>query len=106
MCNKQIKVGARQYEVFYFDNLEFNALLLKLGASEDEIIKARSFIDYDSQHIVIRNQLRDDHKKELLIHELLHACLEDAGVTQDFEAEKFISAISPRLNQLLIDNEL
>lgn len=95
-----IKIGARNYQIKFVDDHTFYDFLLK-KSNDKNYFNAKSFIDYDEQIIVIRDSLQEDHKQELLLHELLHACVEDAGFIQDFEVEKFISALAPRLNQLL-----
>lgn len=94
-----IKVGARKYDIALVEQDSFLHELSSRGVTNDSV---KSFIDYDDQLIVINDSLKEDHKRELLIHELLHACLEDTGSDIDPEiAEKLIACMSPRLNQLL-----
>lgn len=94
---KTIKVGSRTYVISLVDDNEFKSILGKQGIDDIDI---KSFIDYDSQSIFVRNRLVNDHKRELILHELIHACIEDAGVN-DENIEKFVSILSPRLIQLV-----
>lgn len=100
---KSIKVGSRKYEIIFADDELFFSTLSK--KNENDFDDAKSYIDYDDQVIFIRSCLKSDFKRELLIHELLHACIEDSGIaTQDEICEMLIRILSPRLNQLLTEN--
>ena len=55
----------------------------------------------DEQLIVVRERLKSDHKRELIIHELLHVCLEDIGYQQSQYTEELITILAPRINALL-----
>ena len=100
---KSINIGSRKYEIILADDELFFSFLSKKNQSDFE--EAKSFVDYDDQVIFIRDALKSDFKRELLIHELMHACLEDSGIIlQDEVCEAFIKAISPRLNGLLSNN--
>jgi Zn-dependent peptidase ImmA (M78 family) len=94
-------VGNRQYQIASLDEKEFNSKLETLEVSHADIRQAKSFIDYDEQIICIRKSLKSDHKQELVLHELLHACLEDAGLDQSDTTETFIRVLSPRLSALM-----
>lgn len=97
--SKQIKVGARSYSVVILDNEKFEYLLEKRNCHDSSV---KSFIDYDDQLICVREALHADHKRELILHELLHACVEDSGVNLSDEiCEIFIRALAPRLSSLL-----
>lgn len=96
-----IKVGNRQYQIVSLNEKEFNARLEALEVSLSDIRQAKSFIDYDEQVICVRKSLKADHKQELVLHELLHACLEDAGIEQSDATEAFIRVLSPRLSSLM-----
>ena len=98
---KHIKVGNRQYQIASLDEKEFKSKLEALEVSPSDIRQAKSFIDYDDQVICVRKSLKADHKQELVLHELLHACLEDAGVEQSDATETFIRVLSPRLSALM-----
>ena len=94
MKSSVIKVGNRIYSIASVDDPTFDLVLSQKGAEDPEI---KSFIDYDDQVILVRDRLQDDHKKELILHEILHSCLEDSGMVQDEIAENFIRILSPRL---------
>jgi Zn-dependent peptidase ImmA (M78 family) len=100
MRSSAIKVGARTYAIACLEDEEFELLLAQKGIHNESI---KSFIDYDEQLIVLRNRLHPEHIRELILHELIHACLEDSGVTQDEIVEQFVSVLAPRLNDLLIN---
>lgn len=101
--SRHIKVGNRTYQILSLTGREFDKKLETLGVGSDDISQAKSFIDYDDQMICVRSALKADHKQELVLHELLHACLEDAGLEQSDATETFIRALSPRLSSLMTE---
>jgi len=103
MKSHDILVGSRTYTVVALGRECFFQTLSKLGVEDDSV---KSFVDYDTQTIVLRGDLKSDHLRELVVHELLHACLEDAGFDQDDVSEKLIRVLSPRLSCLLSNNVL
>jgi hypothetical protein len=94
-------VGALRYQIRLLPDDEFDALLSQCGHAPDDGVRA--FTCYESQLIAIRDRLQPDRKRELLIHELTHAAIEDSGFIQDERTEALISAIAPRLSALLPD---
>jgi len=100
MKSSAIKIGNRVYSTASLDDDTFNLVLSQKGVIDSEI---KSFIDYDDQVILIRDSLQEDHKKELLLHELIHACIEDSGAIQDEIVEKFVRILSPRLIGIIKD---
>jgi len=85
------------------DDESFDSVVAK-GCDDPSSVK--SVISYDDDVIIVRNRLTYDHKRELVLHELIHACLEDSGVAEQLpEAETFVKVLAPRLIQLL-DQEL
>lgn len=103
MKSRDILVGSRTYSIVALDRESFSQVLSKLDVEDDSV---KSFVDYDTQTIVLRGDLKSDHLRELVVHELLHACLEDAGFEQDDASEKLIRVLSPRLSCLLSNNVL
>lgn len=99
MITSTVTVGSRIYVVRSLTDDVFDTLLNERGISDTSSIK--SFIDYDDQLIAVRDRLQYDHKRELILHEILHACLEDTG-TQEHH-EKLVSLLAPRLVQLVDD---
>lgn len=95
-----IKIGNRTYSIISADDEYFDLHLLQKGVVDDDI---KSFIDYDDQTILVRKKLQKDHKRELILHEILHSCIEDSGTNQDEIVEKFIRILSPRLIGLIED---
>lgn len=95
MKSSAIKVGNRIYSIVGLDDELFDIVLAQHRVYDNGI---KSFIDYDEQMVIVRNRLQPDHQQELIIHELIHACIEDSGVEQD---EKFVAVLAPRLSSLL-----
>ena len=91
-------MGNRIYSIASVDDPTFDLVLSQKGVRDPEI---KSFIDYDDQIILVRDRLQDDHKKELILHEVLHSCLEDSGMVQDEIVENFIRILSPRLTGII-----
>jgi microcystin degradation protein MlrC len=100
MQSSAIRVGARLYSIVSLDDENFDILLSQKNVHDSAI---KSFVDYDEQLIVIRDRLSQEHKQELVLHELLHACAEDAGISQDQAFETFVGMFSPRLNDLVFN---
>ena len=101
----QILIGNRQYSVSLLDDHDFVIYLQQCNCDIDAINDVKSFIDYDDQVICVREKLKNDHRQELILHELLHACLEDSGIIQNDATESFIRALSPRLSSLLSNKD-
>lgn len=93
-----IEIGCRKYFITFLNDEDFDLYLSQKNVYD---VSVKSFIDYDEQLIGVRDKLKNDHKQELIVHELLHACAEDAGMDQDENFEKFVRSFSPRLTCLL-----
>lgn len=91
--SSDIKIGNRTYSMISVERDTFNQLLASKRIYDDDV---KSFIDYDEQIIVVRDDLTAEHKKELLLHEIIHACIADSGVDNE-HVEQFVSLLSPRL---------
>lgn len=101
MRSTAIKVGNRTYSIALLNDVEFDSALSCYGLCDEDV---KSFIDYDDQIIVVREKLREDHRQELVLHELIHACINDVGLKQDEHVEQFVSVLAPRLSCLLSSN--
>lgn len=91
-------MGNRTYSIASIDDEMFDFVLTQKRIDPNDV---KSFVDYDEQVIFVRERLQPDHKRELVLHELLHVCLEDAAMTED--CEKFVATLSPRLVSLVDD---
>ena len=101
MQSSSIKVGNRTYAIALVNDNDFDALLSNLNQLDYDV---KSFVDYDEQLIVVRSRLRPDHQRELIVHEVLHACIEDSGTMIDRELiESVVSLMAPRLSTLIED---
>ena len=95
----QIKIGNRIYQVFFDDRerLLENAPMQTFGC-----------IDYAGSKIFISPNISSDYEKEILLHEVLHGIIDDAHINEIVKNEKaiesFVSALAPRLIQVLCDN--
>lgn len=58
--------------------------------------------DYEQQKIYIRQSLSVQKKKQVLIHELTHAILHEAGFEE--QDEDLVNRFSIILHQVLLDN--
>lgn len=99
MLSSAIKMGARTYAVVCLSDDDFDTLLAQKRVYDSEV---KSFIDYDEQFVAVRQRLLPDHRRELVIHELIHAAAMDAGIVQDDRSEEIIAALAPRLNGMLL----
>ncbi|WP_394404837.1 ImmA/IrrE family metallo-endopeptidase [Streptococcus sp. 20-1249] len=60
------------------------------------------YCDYEQQKIYIRESLSEQKKKQVLIHELTHAILHEAGYKE--QDEEFVNRFSIVLHQVITDN--
>ena len=60
------------------------------------------YCDYEQQIIYIRASLSEQKKKQVLIHELTHAILHEAGYKE--QDEDLVNRFSIILHQVVIDN--
>lgn len=61
--------------------------------------------DFNALQISVKNRLRRSKGKEILVHELLHACTHPSmNCGQKYTDEDFVTAVSPVLLQVLQDN--
>src|ERR1035438_9391749 len=95
MQSSAIRMGARTWAIACLSDEDFDVLLAQKGVYDLDI---KSFVDYYEQLVAVRSRLRPDHRQELVVHELVHVALEDAGVVQDERSEQVIAALAPRLN--------
>ena len=93
-------MGARTYAIACLTDEDFDLILAQRAVHDGDI---KSFIDYDEQLIVVRSRLQPDHRRELIVHELIHAAAADAGLQQNDITEGLIAALAPRLSVMLVD---
>ena len=89
---KALRVGARRYVV---------------GQARRVDDKAAE-VDPDAEYIVISPRLSVGAAAEYILHESLHAMLDNAGIDIDeneVTEEMVVSALAPRLAAFLADNE-
>lgn len=92
----KLRIGARNFNVCLADEQE-NEIF-----SEEPT--ANGYIDYYKSDIFLKKQNSDDFIKETLIHEILHALLDNSGV-EELNLDKTINVLTPRIHSFLLDNE-
>ena len=79
------------------------------GLLADAPCDAYGCIDYTKSKIYIDPEISKDFQKETLLHEVLHGILDDAHIDKIIKNEElledFVSALAPRLIQVLNDNK-
>ena len=98
MQSTAIKVGNRTFSIALLNDVDFDQILFCHGVNDKDI---KSFVDYDDQIIIVRNKLQADHRQELILHELIHVCLGDVGISETEQMEQYTSILAPRLSCLL-----
>lgn len=99
MLSSSIKIGSRLYSVGIIDDESLDVFLSQKYQTED--VEIKSLIDYDDQIILVKNSLGALRKEELVVHEILHACLEDSGYDQSEASENIITCMAPRLASII-----
>ena len=97
----KLNIGSKDYNIIF--------------TKEDKILHENQtvdgYINYPQRKIVIRTGIDRELIKENIIHEILHALLDDSGVENTLvllkdedKIEALISALSPRIYQFVKDN--
>lgn len=89
-----IKVGGISYQVYLMDKVEIEGDSNYLGSCNTE-----------TSRIEIKRGLSEEKTEQVLIHELLHAIIEEASIESDNE-EFIVTQLAPVLHQVLIDNKI
>lgn len=106
-----LKIGAKSYQLNFIDSKKMDSLLESLGVNKELILNKVGVTDYYLQQIFIRSDVHPDLISECVLHELLHAMLDDAGINsipviQGVDlSETVVTITSPRLLAALRDNE-
>jgi hypothetical protein len=89
---KTVKVGAHTYAVLRKTKAQMNT---DLGGC-----------DTNTLQISVQQRLKKSKAKEILVHELLHACTHPSfmGIDDKFTDEDFVTAVAPVLLQVIQDN--
>jgi len=104
----EILVGARTYQMFLLSSKEFNERV-KILTGQDLCSKL-GLTDHYNQEIYVCNDIHPELMREIIVHEIVHVMLEDAGLAslqnQNIELNEIVtSIISPRLTQVLSQNK-
>ena len=97
----KIKIGARTYTIE--EKNETNDSTLEKNE------EAFGYTEYPSSRIVIRDNVESDFKKEQIVHEMLHAICDNAGLEvildQKNLVEKLVTILTPRLHDAIKNNK-
>ena len=89
-----ITIGARTYTVVYATELEDETLKSNP--------KAYGYADHSASKIVIKKTECETFMKENLMHEIIHAISENAGISL---SEDIIRILAPRMHEFLVRNK-
>ena len=88
---KTIKVGAHTYSVLRKTKAQMNT---NLGECDCNLLQ-----------ITVQQRLKKSKAKEILVHELLHACTHPSFLgNEKFTDEDFVTAVAPVLLQVIQEN--
>ena len=95
----QIKVGGKLYKIIYSNQTND-----KVFSEEDS---ADGYIAYQLSEIHIRDTNSKDSMQETTVHEVLHALLDNIGVSSEetqVNLDSTINLLAPRLHAFVVDN--
>jgi len=84
-------------------NLEYEIIELSLVDNDIDLLGQ---INHREQIIRIRNDISEERKKVVLLHEVLHAIFQQTGFNEEHNDEHLIESLSIALYQVFKDNEL
>lgn len=90
-----IRIGGREYKISFETEKTDNIFA--------ENLNAYAYVSYTTSEIKIRKDISVDYKQENLLHELLHALLDNTGL-QEENLDNTINILVPRIHDLLIKN--
>lgn len=105
-----LKIGSKVFTVTTFDSSDFEHKLLSICPSVENLDQRMGFIEYHRQEIYVRGDVHPDVTRECLMHEILHAILDDAGLAvlsgKDIDDlnEVIVSLVTPRFVAAMSDN--
>lgn len=100
--NKAHKDGKEEGMEIRVVGLTYKVIVQEHFKSYDDERNLWGYCDYEQQTIYIRESLSEQKKKQVLIHELTHAMLHEAGYKE--QDEEMVTRFSIVLHQVLNDN--
>ena len=94
---RDVRVGQKDYSIIELQDDNFSEFLSSIGEISNVALNAKAFIVYDQQIICVRAGLHPQTRDESIVHEIMHAMLEESGHSETIDAEKFISILAPQL---------
>lgn len=89
-------------EVVRVGGMDYRIIIQEYFKSSDDDRNLWGLCDYEQQLIYIRESLSNQKKKQVLVHELTHAILHEAGYKE--QDEELVERFSLVLHQVLKDN--
>lgn len=83
-------------------NLNFEVLEVDVIDNDDGVLGR---INYITQKIYIKKSLTEEHKKIVLLHEILHSILQQLGFDEEHDNEHLIDSLSTSIYQVIKDNK-
>ena len=104
-----VKIGGLTYQIIMLEDVDFESSLTNLSVSKEEAKNVDSYINYNHLIICVRSNLHISQIKQHLLHEIIHGLIDDgAGQillnNKDEFIEKFVSLLSPRFYQFVVEN--
>ncbi len=96
MTINKINIGGVKYAVYLKKNL----------IEPDSHQHVWGYTDYEKSAIYIENKLSEQHIKQTLIHELVHAMLWETGAVDSYNDEKIVNPLGNMLYAVLHLNNL
>lgn len=87
----QISLGGKIFDVLFVDRVARDSFLM--GET-----------DFVEQVIRVDRGLKEDRRREVLLHEILHCILEAAGDSESNEDERLVCTIASGLNDVFAAN--
>ena len=83
-------------------NLNYQIIEKNIIDNDDNVLGR---INYVEQVIYIKSCLTEEHKKIVLLHEILHSILQQLGFDEEHDNEHLIDSLSTSIYQVLHDNK-
>ncbi len=105
-----MKIGAKTYKLILLTSVKVEKILEEMGLAPDISKNKVGFIDYYSQIIYVKSDIHHDLLAETILHEILHAIVDDSGISAiRFDpnvdiSESIVAILSSRLLATLRDN--
>lgn len=83
-------------------NLEYKIVEQNIIDNDNDVLGR---INYITQIIYIKSNLTKEHKKIVLLHEILHSILQQLGFDEEHDNEHLIDSLATAIYQVINDNK-